>query len=65
MKAQPIILNAQYPNQYPVSIRQDGKHRFTVTYGKQVTSTLTYAEAAKEVGECIMHAFVCDGLLGL
>lgn len=36
---------------------------FTVTYGLQVKPGLSYAEAAKELGECLLHAANCDGLI--
>ena len=39
------------------------KALFTVTYGLQVKQNLTYAEAARELGECIFHALACDGKL--
>lgn len=48
---------------FPISLTQQGKDRFTVTYGRQVTSELTYAEAAYKLGCCIMHALACDGKL--
>lgn len=34
-----------------------------VTYGKQIKSNLTYAQAAKELGECIFHHLACEGKL--
>lgn len=46
---------------YDITLMQHGKDRFSVTYGAQVKTGLAYAEAAKELGECIMHALVCDG----
>lgn len=36
---------------------------FRVTYGKQTLTNLTYRDAAKELGECLMHALACEGLL--
>lgn len=36
---------------------------FTVVYGMQINTDLTYAEAATQYGECIMHALACDGKL--
>jgi hypothetical protein len=35
--------------------------RFKVTYGLQVKAGLTYAQAAKELGECLMHALANEG----
>lgn len=36
---------------------------FTVTYGLQRKTMLTYADAARELGECIFHHLACDGML--
>ena len=36
---------------------------FTVRYGVQVDSHLTYARAAAKLGEAIMHNAACDGQL--
>ena len=36
---------------------------FTVTYGLQVKDGLTYARAAKELGECIFHHLACESEL--
>lgn len=46
-----------------VSLHQTGKDLFIVTYGKQETLFLNYAEAAHELGESIMHALACEGKL--
>lgn len=51
---------------FPITLKQSngaGTHVFSVTYGKQERQRLTYAEAAKELGECIMHAATCAGLV--
>lgn len=37
--------------------------RFTVTYGLQRKTDLNYADAARELGECIFHHLACDGML--
>lgn len=37
--------------------------RFRVTYGSYVSEQLTYAEACKELGECLMHHLACEGLI--
>lgn len=47
----------------PVKLYQTGIDCFTVTYGKQVKSGLTYNDAACELGDCIMHALACNGKL--
>ena len=36
---------------------------FRVTYGMQVKDGLSYADAARELGECTMHRAACDGML--
>ena len=48
---------------YMITLTQTGIDRFTVQYGKQVKSNLTYAQAAAELGACIMHSRACDGVL--
>ncbi len=47
----------------PIRLFQTGKDSFTVEYGKQVKKFLTYSEAAKELGSCLMHALACRGCL--
>lgn len=47
----------------PIELAQRGRDSFRVTYWKQVKDRLTYAEAAKELGECILHALACESLL--
>lgn len=46
-----------------IELQQTGFDRFTVVYGLQVKSNLTYAQAAAELGACIMHMQACDGHL--
>jgi hypothetical protein len=36
---------------------------FTVIYGAQVRDCLTYAQASKELGECIFHHLACESIL--
>jgi hypothetical protein len=48
---------------WPIELRQNGVNRFTVTYGRQVESGLTYSQAATKYGEAIMHALACEGRL--
>lgn len=47
------------------TIDSEGFTDYTVQYGKQVTSGLTYADAARELGECIMHSLACASLIDL
>lgn len=46
-----------------VKLQQTSKNRFTVVYFKQVKKGLTYSQAARELGCCLMHQAACDGLL--
>lgn len=46
-----------------ITLRKRSNNSFTVVYGKQVHNGLTYANAAKELGECIMHALALEGKL--
>jgi hypothetical protein len=48
---------------YPVQLFQQGVDRFTVAYGAQVKSELNYADAASELGSCLMHMLACEGRL--
>lgn len=48
---------------FTVILSQQGPDRFTVTYGQQITSNLTYAQAAADYGRSVMHALACDGRL--
>jgi hypothetical protein len=48
---------------YTIKLRKRSANSFTVVYGKQVKRLLTYADAAKELGQCIMHALACEGRL--
>ena len=47
----------------PITLSQTSKGLFAVQYWKQRKSGLTYAAAARELGECIMHAAACNGAL--
>lgn len=45
---------------------QQGKRKgsgFTVGYGLQVHTNLSYAAAAKELGECVMHYLSGEGMI--
>lgn len=48
---------------FPVILRQQGPDDFTVRYGQQVKEHLTYAQAARELGSCLMHGLACEGKL--
>ncbi len=47
----------------PIKLEQTGKDSFTTTYGLEVKSGLTYAQAASSLGGVIMHALACEGKL--
>lgn len=49
---------------YEIKMSKD-KHRdiFTVQYGSDIRSKLNYTQAAQELGECIMHALACEGVM--
>lgn len=44
-----------------VEISQQSVNRFTVTYGKHVRKGLSYAQAAQELGACLLHSACCAG----
>lgn len=46
---------------FPIRLLQTGRDNFTVEYGKQIRSQLTYGAACTELGAAIMHALSCDG----
>ena len=46
-----------------IKLHQQGKNKFTVTYGKQIDANLSYADAASKLGEALMHALACEGKL--
>lgn len=48
--------------QFTVSLWQS-RSGFALVYGLQLTATLTYAQAAQELGECLMHALSCQGAM--
>lgn len=51
--------------EYGIKVEQHGgsKRLFTVTYGRQVSTGLTYRTAATEFGLCAFHALGCAGKL--
>jgi hypothetical protein len=46
-----------------ISVWQNKKGFFRVNYGLQESCGLSYAQAAVELGQCILHALACDGKL--
>jgi hypothetical protein len=54
----------QVPSQYPVVIRQrKGSKMYSVQYGAEIHSGMTYQQAATKLGECLMHALACNGAI--
>ncbi len=58
-----LVVSHTAAHQHPVALYQTRvkPQRFAVVYGMQHTENLTYAAAAKEFGECVMHAETCAG----
>ena len=44
-------------------LKRDNKDVFRVVYGLQESGDLDYAEACKELGQCLMHQLSADGKL--
>lgn len=59
----PNLCHAVTDVPFGVELYQQGVDCFTVIYGQQVKTHLTYAQAAAEYGKCIMHALACAGQL--
>ncbi len=57
------IIYTEEKHDYPITLYQATNGLFTVQYGKQLDTALDYAEAAAKLGEAIMHACACDGLI--
>lgn len=45
---------------YEITLHQNGRDSFRVAYGAQVSRGLSYENAARELGESIMHALACE-----
>jgi hypothetical protein len=58
-----IYLNEQHA--YPIKLEQRASGDFVLTYGNQVQRGLSYRQAARDLGGCIMHAATCDGLIDI
>lgn len=61
MKRYPKLCYSITDTEWPIKLEQTGRDRFTVTYGKEVTSGLDELRAAKEFGFCLMHALRAAG----
>ena len=64
MTSRHYTLVSEHPieGQFTVSLWQS-RSGFAVVYGLQLTAPLTYAQAAQELGECLMHALSCQGAM--
>jgi hypothetical protein len=51
-------MNSSLPSQ-----QQDSVNCFAIEYGTHFSEYLNYAEACKELGECLMHALQCANKL--
>lgn len=62
MKPKTIITVSE--NVYiPVSIAQNGKNRFIVTYGQEVTKYDNWVKAFEQFGYKLAHSLECAGKL--
>jgi hypothetical protein len=59
----PNLCHAVTDVPFGVELYQQGVDCFAVVYGQQVKTNLTYAQAAAEYGQCIMHALACASML--
>ena len=57
-----LISEHPIEGQFTVSLWQS-RSGFALVYGLQLTAPLTYAQAAQELGECLMHALSCQGAM--
>lgn len=48
---------------YEINLLKNTKYDYIVQYGRQQYAPKYYAEAAEELGRCIMHALACEGKL--
>jgi hypothetical protein len=45
---------------FPIRLIQTAIDSFTVEYGMEIKTSLSYIEAAHRLGECLMHAALCE-----
>lgn len=50
-------------NKHMIQVDQSAGDSFIVSYGLQRKTGLDYAQAAKELGECIFHYLVCESII--
>ena len=54
-----LVLKATEGLDYPVELVQTSKHKFTVTYGAEVTKGLLYSHAMTTFSDCVHHSLHC------
>lgn len=60
------VYTFEVARQYPVTIQRNPRSKYyTLMYGKQTITGLTYEEATKRLGEYLMHAIGCNGFHNL
>lgn len=57
------VMEQTIDGQFTVTMEQRSSNSFRVSYGSHVKDKLDYVAAAKEYGECLMHAATCAGLI--
>ncbi len=61
MKKPDTIIFETNDTGYFVIVCQAADRTFSVQYGKQLRTNLSYAEAAQELGSCIFRGLACEG----
>ena len=46
-----------------IKLEQKNNKNFRLTYGEQIFENLNYTSATETLGECILHAKACEGLI--
>lgn len=46
---------------FPIKLEQYVNGKFKLTYGTEIHDSLTYAQAAHQLGFALMHSFTCEG----
>jgi hypothetical protein len=58
-----LLVRLDDGHQWPIELRAQAAHRYSVQYGQQLKSNLGWKEAAEEFGYCLFHRLECDGLI--
>lgn len=61
MKAK--VIDKREDLDFPVTLLQTSRGRYTVVYGKEIRTGLDYDTAAVAYGHSVMHALACAGKL--